>query len=367
MFGSLKEKLKGALSKFSKKVEEEVVEKEEIREDAEKEEVVEKEEVREEVKEEIVEEEVKEKVPERVKDEKPVEEKPEKKTFISKIKEVVSTKKISEKKFEELFWSLEVALMENNVAVEVIEKIKQDLKIDLVDVALPRNVEKKVEDSLKESVEELFENEFDIIEGIKKKEKPYVILFLGVNGSGKTTTISKFVKLLKDNDLSCVVGAADTFRAAAIQQLEEHGKKLGVKVVKHDYGSDPAAVAFDAKKYAKAKSIDVVLIDTAGRLHSNANLMDEVKKIARVVEPDFKIFVGESIVGNDAVEQAKQFNESVGVDGIVLTKADVDEKGGAAVSIGYIIRKPVLYFGIGQEHGDLEKFDSKKVLEGIGF
>jgi len=187
-----------------------------------------------------------------------------------------------------------------------------------------------------------------------------------VNGSGKTTTIAKLVKLLKDKGLSSVIAASDTFRAAAIHQLDEHGEKLGVKVIKHDYGSDPAAVAFDARKYAEAKKIDVVLVDTAGRLHSNVNLMDEVGKIIRVVKPNLKVFVGESITGNDCVEQSKKFNETVGIDSIILTKADVDERGGSAISISYITGKPIIYLGVGQKYDDLRSFDEKEIVKSLG-
>jgi fused signal recognition particle receptor len=187
-----------------------------------------------------------------------------------------------------------------------------------------------------------------------------------VNGSGKTTTIAKMVKLFQDNNMKCVIAASDTFRAAAIQQLEEHANRLKVKLIKHDYGADPAAVAYDAIEHAKAKDLDVVFIDTAGRLHSNTNLMDEMKKIIRVAKPDMKIFIGESITGNDCVEQAKQFNEAVGIDAIILSKADVDEKGGAAISVSYVTGKPIIYIGTGQEYNDLEKFDKKLVLGTLG-
>jgi fused signal recognition particle receptor len=163
-----------------------------------------------------------------------------------------------------------------------------------------------------------------------------------------------------------VLAAADTFRAAAIDQLQLHADKLGVKLIRHDYGSDPAAVAFDAIKHAEAKKIDIVLIDTAGRLHSNINLMDEMKKIMRVAKPDLKIFVGESITGNDCVEQAKHFNDAVGIDGIILAKADVDEKGGAAISVSYVTQKPILFLGIGQEYEDLQQFDKERLLASIG-
>ncbi len=163
-----------------------------------------------------------------------------------------------------------------------------------------------------------------------------------------------------------VLAAADTFRAAAIQQLEEHANKLGVKIIKHDYESDPAAVAFDAIKHAESKGIDIVLIDTAGRQHANKNLMQELEKVIRVNKPDLKVFIGESITGNDCVEQAKQFNETVGIDVIVLTKADVDEKGGAAISISYVTGKPIIYLGMGQTYDDLVPFNKEKILESVG-
>jgi fused signal recognition particle receptor len=172
--------------------------------------------------------------------------------------------------------------------------------------------------------------------------------------------------MLKERKISCVIAAADTFRAASIEQLQLHADKLNVKLIKHDYGSDPAAVAFDAIRHAEAKNIDVVLVDTAGRMHSNTNLLDEMRKIVRVAKPDLKIFVGESITGNDCVEQAQTFNSTISIDGIILTKADVDEKGGAALSISYITKKPIMYIGIGQEYADLREFSSSLVVESLG-
>ncbi len=295
------------------------------------------------------------------------EEPEEKKGFFSKIKEAITTKKISEQQFDEMFWDLEFALLENNAAVEVIEKIKGDLKNDLVDKPIPRTkVQETIVDSLRSSITNLFPVEPpDLLELVKQK-KPFVICFVGVNGSGKTTSIAKVANLLKQNGLSVVLAAADTFRAAAIDQLQLHADKLGIKLIRHDYGSDPAAVAFDAIKHAEASKKDVVLIDTAGRLHSNTNLMDEMKKIMRVAKPDLKLFVGESITGNDCVEQAKQFDETVGIDGIILAKADVDEKGGAAISVSYVTKKPILYLGVGQEYKDLQPFDKDKLLASIG-
>lgn len=292
----------------------------------------------------------------------------EKKGFFAKVKEKVTTKKITAKQFGELFWDLELALLENNVAVEVIEKIKEDLKKELVDVPLRKSaIQTKIIESLRKSIESLFETStVDLVERVKYSEKPYVILFVGVNGGGKTTTISKIAHLMLKNGLKPIIAASDTFRAAAIQQLEEHGKKLGVKVVKHDYGADPSAVAFDAIKAAKAHKLDVVLIDTAGRMHSNINLQAEMEKIARVTKPNMKIFVAEAIAGNDAVIQAKTFDKAIDIDGIILAKADIDEKGGAAVSVSYVTGKPIIYLGCGQRYEDLEKFDKEKIIKSIG-
>jgi len=297
-------------------------------------------------------------------------EQPEKKGFFAVLKEKIITTKIDEGQFEKLFWELELALMENNVAVEVIDKIKNDLKEELMEKPIKRTkVEETISLSLKNSIEGLFQNNnIDLIQQIRdKKDKPYIIAFFGINGSGKTTSIAKLASMLKENKISCVFAASDTFRAASIEQLQLHADKLDIKMIKHDYGSDPAAVAFDAIKHAKAKNIDAVLIDTAGRMHSNQNLIDEMKKIIRVAKPDLKIFVGESITGNDCVEQAKTFNDSVGIDGIILAKADVDEKGGAAVSVSYVTKKPILFLGTGQNYGDLEKFDSEIIMKNLGF
>jgi fused signal recognition particle receptor len=293
--------------------------------------------------------------------------KEEKKGFFQKITETVTKVSLSEKKFNELFWELEVTLLENNVAVEVIEKIKNDLKEDIVNNKVARSeLDVKVIASLKKSILGLFNvDKIDILKNIKSK-KPYVIVFIGINGVGKTTNLAKLAYLLKKNGLTCVVGACDTFRAAAIQQLEEHTINVGVKLIKHDYGSDPAAVAFDTIKHAESQNADVVLLDTAGRLHSNKNLMQELVKVIRVSKPDLKIFVGESLAGNDVVEQARLFNDAVGIDGIILSKADTDEKGGAAISVTHITGKPILYLGVGQTYEDLEKFDKDKLIEKIG-
>jgi fused signal recognition particle receptor len=290
-----------------------------------------------------------------------------KKGFLKKLSEKIVKLNITDEKFDELFWDLEVALLENNVAVEVIEKIKQNLKQELESTKVTRRaIGDIILSNLKQTIESLFDYEpINILEKIKTSEKPYKILMLGVNGSGKTTTIGKLIKYFQDNNLTCVVAAADTFRAAAIQQIEEHTNNLNTKLIKHDYGADPAAVAYDAIEHAKSKAIDVVIIDTAGRLHSNSNLMQELEKIIKVSKPDMKIFIGESITGNDCVEQATQFNKAVGIDSIILTKADVDEKGGAAISISHVTGKPIMFITTGQEYKDLKKFNAQDIIDNV--
>ena len=298
-----------------------------------------------------------------------IKEEPKKRGFFGLFAEKITTTKISREKFDSLFSELELIMMENNVAVEVIDKIKSDMGKNIIEQPIKRTkVEETIKESLRVSIEGLFRfGKIDLVKNIRSKvEKPYVIAFFGINGSGKTTSIAKMASLLKQNKMSVVLAAADAFRAASIEQLQQHADKIGIKMIKHDYGSDPAAVAFDAIKHAKSRNADVVLIDTAGRLHSQQNLMQEMEKIIRVSKPDLRVFVGESITGNDCVEQAKSFNEAVGIDGMILTKADVDEKGGAAISVSYITKKPIMYLGMGQEYKDLREFDPKMVIEGLG-
>ena len=348
MFGFLKEKLKKAIDnisdKFGKKPEK-------FREEPEKIEAIK----------EIKITEKKEKKPEEIKEKA----KEESKSFFQKIK-YFGKIKLDEDDFLEFFEHLELGLIENNVALEVIDKIKFDIKKELLNKHISKkDVDEDLKNSLKKALENILMEPFDFIEKVKEK-KPFVIAFFGINGVGKTTTIARIANLLKKNKLSCVLSASDTFRAASIEQLQKHADKLGIKLVKHQYNADPAAVAFDAIAYAKAHSLDVVLIDTAGRMHSNENLIKEMEKIMRVAKPDMKIFVGESTTGNDCVEQAREFNQSINFDGIILSKADIDEKGGAAVSVSYITKKPILFLGTGQEYKDLEPFDKLKIIKSIG-
>jgi len=200
---------------------------------------------------------------------------------------------------------------------------------------------------------------------IKKNKKPIKLMFVGVNGTGKTSAIAKIAFRLKKQSISSVISASDTFRAGAIEQLEKHATKLGIKLIKDKAGSDPAAIAFDSIEHAKARHKEVVLIDTAGRMQTNTNLMDEMRKIKRVSKPDMIIFVGDSLAGNDVVEQAIQFDKVVGIDAAILTKLDADAKGGAALSIAYAVGKPILFFSVGQRYGDLVPFNPEWLVDRI--
>jgi len=293
-------------------------------------------------------------------------------SFLKKITSKISKVKISEKEFEVYSEELKMLLLENNVAFEVAEKMIQELRERIVGKELlKKEIEGEIKDALKELIKEILIEPFDLVEKIKEKHKsqtkePYVILFCGINGGGKTTTIAKIADYLKRKGVSCVIAAADTFRAASIEQIKEHANKVGIKVIAHDYGSDPAAVGFDAIKYAKKNFTDCVLIDTAGRMHTAKNLLKEIEKISRVCKPDLKIFVGESITGNDAIEQARSFDWAIGIEGIILTKADIDKKGGTALSVGYVTKKPILYLGTGQAYDKIEVFDKKKFIKRLG-
>ena len=292
----------------------------------------------------------------------------DKKGFLKKITSKIKKIKISEREFEIYSEELEMLLLENNVALEVTEKMIKELKEKIVGKELlKKEIEGEIKDSFKEIINEILIEPFNLIKKIKEKEeKPYVVLFCGINGTGKTTTIAKIADSLKKKGLSCVFAAADTFRAASIEQIKKHGDKIGIKVISHEYGSDPAAVGFDAIKYAKKNSIDCVLIDTAGRMHTAKNLLKEIEKISKVCKPDLKIFVGESITGNDIIEQVKSFDWAIGINGIILTKADIDEKGGTALSVGYVTKKPILYLGTGQEYDKIEPFNKEKFIKVLG-
>ncbi|MFQ6072071.1 MAG: signal recognition particle-docking protein FtsY [Methanosarcinales archaeon] len=266
---------------------------------------------------------------------------------------------LDKKDLEEPLWELEVALLESDVALPVAEKIVNSVKEELTGTRkkIMTNIEDITENALRHALLKVLGKKFDFDEFIAKKEKPINIVFVGVNGTGKTTSIAKVAQYLKNKGYSIVLAAGDTFRAGAIDQIEKHANNLGVKLIKHQHGADPAAVVYDAVQYARARHKDVILADTAGRMHTNINLMDQMKKICRVTTPDLVIFVDEAIAGNDAVERAMQFNDAVRIDGCILTKTDADAKGGAAISISYSTGKPIIFLGIGQKYDDLKKFD----------
>ena len=275
---------------------------------------------------------------------------------------------IQEKHLDNVLWEMELALLESDVAMEALEEMKEIIRKRLIGLrvesrgAIVPTIEKALKASL---VELLSKTSFDPQTLLEKRDEPLVIAFVGVNGTGKTTTIARITSWLKENEKSVVLAASDTFRAGAIEQLELHANRLGCKFIKHQAGGDPAAVAFDAVEHAKAKHRDFVLIDTAGRMQTNSNLMDEMKKIKRVAKPDLIMFVGDSLAGNDAVEQAKKFHEAVGIDAVVLTKLDVDATDGAALSISSAIGQPIAFVGIGQEYGDIMPFDAAWIVERI--
>jgi len=285
-------------------------------------------------------------------------------------KEKITTRRISEKDIDEFFDENEIELLQMDIAVEVVDFLRKEMKEKLVNKSVKRGkIREEIEKALKGSLMEIVKvNGTDIEEIIDKNKaegKPACFVFLGFNGSGKTTTIARIAKYLIDRGYKPVMAAADTFRAAAIEQIEIHAKNLGIKLIKHQYGADPAAVVFDAVKYAQSKKHDAVLVDTAGRTHIDKNLMDELEKIIRVNQPDLRILVIDSLTGNDAVEQARKFNEGVGVDAVIMTKVDVNEKGGSIFSVCYAINKPVIFLGTGQGYGDIEKFNPERFVENL--
>jgi len=273
---------------------------------------------------------------------------------------------LDEKDLEEPLWELEMGLLESDLALSVSEAVVESVKKQLTGTTkrIGSNTGEIVEAALKKAIQDIVSaNIIDFDEYVEQIEKPVHIVFVGINGTGKTTSIAKLTHRLLKSDHSVVLAAGDTFRAGAIDQLGIHASRLGVKMIKHQAGADPAAVIYDAVQYAKAHKIDFVLSDTAGRMHTNLNLMSQMEKICRVSTPDLIIFVDEAVAGNDAVERAAQFNDAVPIDGSILTKIDADAKGGAAISIAYITGKPILFFGIGQHYEDLKKFDPEWFMD----
>ncbi|MEM3602137.1 MAG: signal recognition particle-docking protein FtsY [Candidatus Bathyarchaeia archaeon] len=263
-------------------------------------------------------------------------------------------------------------LIENDVALPVAERICDEMEKRLTGVQVKRLEDKRkiVEENLRQVLLEVMLTNckidlFKALEEKRLKKEPFIIVFVGINGTGKTTTIAKIARLIMERGYTVVLACSDTYRTGSIEQLETHAKRVGVRMIKHKYGADPAAVAYDAINHAKAHGINVVLIDTAGRMQTNRNLMNELAKIKRVVNPDLTILTIDSLTGNDAVMQAEEFNKTVGIDATILTKVDADIKGGSALSVTYITKKPIIFVGTGQKYKDIEEFKPEKFVEMI--
>jgi fused signal recognition particle receptor len=269
--------------------------------------------------------------------------------------------RVADATLDDLLDTLEIGLLEADVALPVVERLRRDLRKEFAGRKLKRGLdtEEVIRRSLEQSVRSILaQPPLDLAAKVKAHPtKPFVILFVGVNGTGKTTTVAKMAVWLRSAGFSVVIAAGDTYRAGAIEQLLVHGERLGIRVIRQQEGSDPAAVGFDAIEHAKAKGIDVVLIDTAGRQHTNENLIEEAKKIRRVTSPALTLFVGDALAGNDVVTQARLFEKAIGIDGLVLTKLDADVKGGAALSATFVTHKPIVFVGTGQAYADLKPFD----------
>jgi fused signal recognition particle receptor len=292
-----------------------------------------------------------------------------KKAF-SKAAKGIGQKELTEEVLDDTLLDLQMALLESDVAQEVVDDLSARLKKELLGLKLEKEEEATqiVQSKLQTAVAEIFarSGRFDLIERIMSKKEakagPFIIVFLGINGTGKTTTVAKIANLLRKAGFSVVVAAGDTHRAGAIEQLEQHTNRLSLKIVKQRYGADPSSVGRDAYDHAKKNYIDVVLVDTAGRMQTSKNLMDEMGKIVRVVKPDVKLFIGDALAGNDTINQAREFFQYTNFDGAILTKVDADAKGGSAISIAHITSKPVVYIGVGQGYDDIIPFDPDKFI-----
>ncbi len=284
----------------------------------------------------------------------------------------ITGKELTAKDIDDIVWDLQVAMLESDVAVPVTDQIIERVRTGLIGkkIGMRTDVKKIADEVLQDAIKEALKSErkVDLLKIIDEKRaggEPAVIVFVGINGHGKTTSIAKLTKYLMNHNYRVVLAAADTFRAAGIEQLEIHAERLGVEIVKQKRGSDSAAVAFDAISHARAKRMDVVLVDTAGRMQTDVNLMDEMRKIVRVTKPDAVIFVGDALTGNDAVEQARTFDQAVGITGSILCKMDADARGGAALSITQVTGKPILFIGTGQNYDDLIEFKPEIIINAL--
>lgn len=265
---------------------------------------------------------------------------------------------------------LELILLEADISSSSAREVMALLRAELVGRHLRKgaDLEKVVEASLKRALRHILAADYWNLDAtvddlLKAGDKPVSIMMVGVNGTGKTTTVAKLAARLQGQGKRVVLAAADTFRAGAIDQLEVHAERLGIKCISSQRGGDPAAIARDAIEHAKARRMDVVLVDTAGRMQNKINLMEELRKVHRVCQPHLVLFVGDALAGNDAVEQAVEFQRMLKFDGAVLSKLDTDAKGGAALSIAYATSRPIVMVGMGQEYSDLLPFDPDWLLD----
>ena len=267
---------------------------------------------------------------------------------------------------EELEW----IMLESDISSGAVTAVMSALKRNLIGQRLRKGADlaKVLEASLKRALRGILKAGYwdfyaSINNFIKKGDTPVVIMFVGVNGTGKTTTVAKVAHNLQQQGISVVAAAGDTFRAGAIEQLETHCERLNIRCISSQRGGDSAAIARDAVESAKAKNIDVVLVDTAGRMQNKSNLMAELEKVRRVANPHLTLFVGDALAGNDAVDQARNFQQMLKFDGAVLTKLDTDAKGGAGLSIAHATGQPIILCGVGQEYDDLIQFDPDWLLQ----
>ena len=274
---------------------------------------------------------------------------------------------VSEKNVADALLELEMTLLESDVAMPATDAIIARLKKGLVGKhrKIGESVDTLVVEALKSALLDVLGSGFNLADYVRNHNRPVKILFTGVNGTGKTTTVAKIGAYLKKQGYTVVIGAGDTYRAGATEQIGIHAERIGIKIIQHQEGADPSAVLFDAVQYAVSHKIDVVLADTAGRFHTKSNLMSQLEKIKRVMKPDLIIYIDEAVAGNDAVVRAAEFDKTIGADAVVLTKADMDSRGGAAISIAHTIGKPLMFLGTGQGYDDIIPFEPARVVEDL--
>ena len=290
----------------------------------------------------------------------------------SNLYDKITKSELRGKDLDKVLDEFHMTLLESDIALPAADYIRDQLKLRIEQLQFTRFSDPRgqVRGILQEILLSVLEKPgrvdfFRLVEEKKKKGEQLIVVFVGVNGTGKTTSIAKLAHILQKKRYSVILAAGDTYRAGSIQQLEEHARRIGVKTIKHDYGADAAAVAFDAVNYARAHGVNVVLIDTAGRMQTNKNLLEEMRKIVRVTKPDLTVLVVDALTGNDALEQGKVFGEAVKIDGIILAKLDADVKGGSSISLSYILGRPVLLVGTGQGYDDLEAFQAKEIVRNM--